>query len=632
MGWKIDKALMAIVVALVLTLELPLFVMAEDPLTDGPVQVVQESQPEAAPSEPAQSEPAVVAPSEPVQPVVQAPAPAEQAEAESKAAEQVESEAKSAEQTEPETKPAEGEKEILTGTDNENDPEKESEAPKTQETTEENKEETDDLTGSEIPEGSDADPANPNNGNGNQGSTDEYDVVSDDEMVIVRGDTPYSADAIMAGDLTTTIKGLSDAQYEEILRNFAREIPAALNTDQAYKLIVDSVVDAEKFSTAIEDYDSQLCWAATASNMLWTSGYAQAAVNPMTGEKFASEDEVFNYFRNNFTDVAGVPDGAIEYFFEGYYKYQGMNNVSQLVDDSYPGELLPDENLTENTVDQRSTANILETLNDLSDGSAGAWLRWWDTSQNKYRNGAHWLTLAGITTDNTKTDEEFTEKYKGIILADSDNDPYDDDGTADESMDSWPSLAENQPNSYTFYELSWEDIGGSGAWVVLNYTSNLTIKAVLGAVYWIADRIVPTPAPSPAPSGGDDGQHDESSAESSAEEIIEVPVEQNIDEIKAQMEANGQVVYSPTNSMYNQDSNDECVFYVRNISTSLLNVYLDGQRLSENQINFRIEILPNGLFKIVLSRDLMKSLKKGKHELLLDFYNISSINVIIEVE
>ena len=76
----------------------------------------------------------------------------------------------------------------------------------------------------------------------------------------------------------------------------------------------DDVVDAEKYSLYVEGYDRLLCWAGTASNMLWMAGYAQNAINPLTGETFKSEDEVFDYYRTYFNDEAGDELACIVYF------------------------------------------------------------------------------------------------------------------------------------------------------------------------------------------------------------------------------------------------------------------------------------------------------------------------------
>ena len=73
-------------------------------------------------------------------------------------------------------------------------------------------------------------------------------------------------------------------------------------------------MDAEKYSLYVEGYDRLLCWAGTASNMLWMAGYAQNAINPLTGETFKSEDEVFDYYRTYFTDDAGDELAGIVYF------------------------------------------------------------------------------------------------------------------------------------------------------------------------------------------------------------------------------------------------------------------------------------------------------------------------------
>ena len=104
------------------------------------------------------------------------------------------------------------------------------------------------------------------------------------------------------------------------------------------KTVNINIVDAEKYMA--EDYDANLCWAATAANMLQKSGYAQEAVNPATGQPFANEDEVFDYFRHCFTDDAGDPAYGIEYFVNGQYSLQDIDGVSQLKNGAYSGHLI----------------------------------------------------------------------------------------------------------------------------------------------------------------------------------------------------------------------------------------------------------------------------------------------------
>ena len=73
--------------------------------------------------------------------------------------------------------------------------------------------------------------------------------------------------------------------------------------------------------------DSLKCWAASASDMLWLTGWAQQAVNPDTGAPFKSEDEVFSYIgARMFNDGSWQPD-CIRWFFSG----QDENGVLPLL-------------------------------------------------------------------------------------------------------------------------------------------------------------------------------------------------------------------------------------------------------------------------------------------------------------
>nr|MCR5733061.1 hypothetical protein [Lachnospiraceae bacterium] len=69
---------------------------------------------------------------------------------------------------------------------------------------------------------------------------------------------------------------------------------APVSYDDGQRVTGNNIVDAEKFFA--QGYDENLCWAATAANMLWISGYGQQAINPITDQAFQSEDEIFDYF------------------------------------------------------------------------------------------------------------------------------------------------------------------------------------------------------------------------------------------------------------------------------------------------------------------------------------------------
>ncbi len=61
--------------------------------------------------------------------------------------------------------------------------------------------------------------------------------------------TPYSSVSTTYQGLTTYIKGLSDEKSQQILTDFAENIPGKIGTGEAYKVTDSSLHDAEKYCT-----------------------------------------------------------------------------------------------------------------------------------------------------------------------------------------------------------------------------------------------------------------------------------------------------------------------------------------------------------------------------------------------
>ena len=131
-------------------------------------------------------------------------------------------------------------------------------------------------------------------------------------------------------DYEAAISGLGDRLTDEQVLSLL----GAWRT-RSHAVITGDVVDAEKQTNRLswqsgtwlvndtEDRpefwgDASMCWAAAASNMLWSSGWARQAVNPLTGSAFASEDEVFTLFTHHFNDrKGGWSAHGIRWFFTG---------------------------------------------------------------------------------------------------------------------------------------------------------------------------------------------------------------------------------------------------------------------------------------------------------------------------
>ena len=119
---------------------------------------------------------------------------------------------------------------------------------------------------------------------------------------------------------------LTDEQIAQLLYAWSTRSHAVIKGD---------VVDAEKFTSRLgsdtgnwlvtdteerrqEKWgDTSLCWAAATSNMLWITGWAQKAINPLTGAAFTSEDDVFTLFRKHFLNDGGWSDHGVRWFFTG---------------------------------------------------------------------------------------------------------------------------------------------------------------------------------------------------------------------------------------------------------------------------------------------------------------------------
>ena len=79
--------------------------------------------------------------------------------------------------------------------------------------------------------------------------------------------------------------------------------------------------------------------AATASNMLWVSGWAEKFVNPATGANFASEDEVFELFNTSFTDSGSEVSSGIDWFLMGEYYASDIGTHADLINKEARGYL-----------------------------------------------------------------------------------------------------------------------------------------------------------------------------------------------------------------------------------------------------------------------------------------------------
>lgn len=375
----------------------------------------------------------------------------------------------------------------------------------------------------------------------------------------------------------------------------------------------DDVVDAEKYSLYVEGYDRLLCWAGTASNMLWMAGYAQNAINPLTGETFKSEDEVFDYYRTCFTDEGSLEAAGIVYFISGKYSEQGIMDASQLKDDAPPGGFFPtldvDRVMVDVQQDPEGCADVLELYDSLQadecKGSAGLGIYFWKIADEKIYGG-HAITLLSIEKDEDG-------KYLGIWIVDSDDSTPYSSGLTGDTPEERAALAANAPNIRQYYTISYEEIDGEYIWMINDYVPSEYKTLILTLTYLMQydpDWFKTSGGGTPSSSVGTEAY----------------------DAIKDMMIEEGWAVFSPTGGIYDSANDTGYSMFVCRLANDLLNVYVDGNRLSFGSGEYKIYRSNNGIFTITFGTEVMQNLEAGEHTITLDFGNGEDVETTVTVK
>ena len=249
--------------------------------------------------------------------------------------------------------------------------------------------------------------------------------------------------------LTVYLNAASSADKNTLV---AAIIGAVMNGEIGRDFYFD-FLDAEKYEVVGLEYDSNLCWAATAANMLWQSGYPQKCVSPYTGRPFESVDELFDYFRKAYPDMGGTPKEAILDFFFDY----GIDSAT------FVYNLLADPSL-------------FDKIGQLfTDGTFGAGIFGYDLITGE-QVMAHAVTIVGVIVDETAT--TLDEKYIGVLIADSDTTPAIGNGY-DLPLAPWErpraAIASNRTDKVTYYPLQVVYVNGNPTWTIVGYLPDATV-------------------------------------------------------------------------------------------------------------------------------------------------------------
>ena len=215
----------------------------------------------------------------------------------------------------------------------------------------------------------------------------------------------------------------------------------AQNAAQTQEKLIEHYRDENNFSLEDLDYidteklqevdgDNELCWAATASNMLHYSGWGKQA-------GFDTEDDIFEVFVNAVEDKPGDPASGIDWFFTGISDF-GLKDIEPF--SGYFPEYDVDRLLGPVSEDLRGACHMMSRLIAYLKESyaVGLSLSWGDGT-------GHIVTAWGAVTDSAYGEDEF-EHYDSIIISNSDNNQP--DGTERRVA----------PNTLDLYKLEeWQD-------------------------------------------------------------------------------------------------------------------------------------------------------------------------------
>lgn len=165
-------------------------------------------------------------------------------------------------------------------------------------------------------------------------------------------------------------------------------------------------IDAEKSGKG----DTELCWAATASNMLYWSGWGKNT-GSITARR---EDDLLDYFKSNFTDAPGYMDSALKWFFSGKYDDHGDKDAPKLKKIDGGGFFKSVAGSNYLKVNSNPLTVMDSIVNNLKAGDiCGLGIAW-------SKSGGHAITCWGFSY-NASVKSNNKNYYTGLWISDSDD-------------------------------------------------------------------------------------------------------------------------------------------------------------------------------------------------------------------
>jgi len=225
--------------------------------------------------------------------------------------------------------------------------------------------------------------------------------------------------------------------------------------------VTNEFYDAEKSSSS----NSNLCWAAGASNALYYAGWATS--EPLTDSSgksvsFESEDDVFSYFTENFDNGGTSVLYAFEWFITGEYPVDGVSGWAQSEEDS--GGFYTDVNFQDvsHYYTYRSSGSHATIIQNATEQLEQGWavcasLGFYTSTPKSSLKGAHTLSVWGYVCDESYSSDD-PEYYTGLIISDPDDSKY---------------RGRSAPDKLVALQLEWSDTYDH--YRVTNYSSSYSV-------------------------------------------------------------------------------------------------------------------------------------------------------------
>ena len=244
------------------------------------------------------------------------------------------------------------------------------------------------------------------------------------------------------------------------------------------------------------DNDSEQCWAGVLADALWVNGWAEKLQNPITGNTFSSEDDVFRYYNRKITNDGSESYAAVDFLFMGelYVDPAGSNHMAGFLNDPSPEDGLMKSFFSSNMITQYDLIeepDNIEALKHCGDQGSDASDFTLDLSNivpdEELSSAVHAVSAIGVITDPNAANTK--ESMKAILIVDPDNDaqPSEADGIGENpTLEEKDAAKEARPNSVTVYNLQYtKDPNDVPYWLMKGYASSETILG--SAIYGVTE-------------------------------------------------------------------------------------------------------------------------------------------------